>query len=85
MIRKVKIKKGLFRKDQIFAVLFDWDGCLVDNYNATYRTYREVLKEFNTKLERKTFGMLYSPDQSLFYKRLNLPKKLWKKIDEKWE
>jgi len=69
----------------IKAIVFDWDGCLLDNFSATYRTYHSILLDYKIELDKQTFIQTYSPDWYKFYKRLGLPRNLWSKIDEEWD
>ncbi len=70
---------------QITAVLFDWDGVLLDSLEANIRVYNKILPKVGLKpLDRRQFLMLQSPNWYLFYKRLGIPKRIWKKVDKEW-
>lgn len=69
----------------IRAVVFDWDGVLLDSLEANIRVYNRILTSIGLrKLDRGKFLKLQSPNWYLFYERLGIPKNIWKSVDKEW-
>ena len=66
------------------AVLFDWDGTLVDSAEASFRCYEAVLAFFGIPFDRARFQQTYSPNWYKTYKALGLREGLWGEADERW-
>src|SRR5262249_18742259 len=67
------------------AILFDWDGTLVDTYHSTFRAYALSLAEFGIELSEQEFTARYTPHWNHFYAELNLHADHWEKASEKWQ
>lgn len=76
---------SLSRLLMIKALVFDWDGCLLNNFSATYQTYRSILLDYGIELDGRTFKQIYKPDWYKFYRKLGLPRSFWDKIDDEWD
>jgi phosphoglycolate phosphatase len=61
------------------AIVFDWDGTLVDSLAAINRANAEVLATYGLPFDFDAYREAYSPDWQLMYARLGVPPS---KIDE---
>jgi phosphoglycolate phosphatase len=66
------------------AVLFDWDGTLLDSAEATYRCYRQLFTAYALGFDRETFARTYCPDWYRTYEALGLPRAQWQEADRHW-
>ena len=55
------------------AVVFDWDGTLVDTLPAITRANAEVLASYGVAYDDATYRAAYSPDWRSMYRRLGVP------------
>lgn len=68
----------------IRAVLFDWDGTLVDTAEASYRCYVQMFAEFEIPFDRETYARTYSPNWYLTFRALGLDEQHWSHADQRW-
>jgi pyrophosphatase PpaX len=66
------------------AVLFDWDGTLVDSAERTFRCYARVFGVFGIAFDRSDFERTYSPDWYRTYAAIGLPEEDWAEADARW-
>jgi pyrophosphatase PpaX len=66
------------------AVLFDWDGTLVDSAELSYDCYVRTFARFGIDYDRARFEATYSPDWMKTYKSLGLPEEHWPEADRSW-
>ena len=66
------------------AVLFDWDGTLVDSAESSFRSYARVFPEFGIPFTREDFERTYSPDWYHTYRELGLPEEHWDAANARW-
>ncbi len=66
------------------AVLFDWDGTLLDSFPAGYRASIAVLKHYGIDLDRERFLETYSPNWYESYEKLGVPREEWDNADRMW-
>jgi HAD superfamily hydrolase (TIGR01549 family) len=66
------------------AVLFDWDGTLVDSAEASYRCYERLFGEYGIGFDRDRFERTYSPNWHRTYEALGLPRQSWAEADARW-
>lgn len=66
------------------AVLFDWDGTIVDSAEASYRCYRRLFESYRIPFDRGHFERTYSPDWYRTYDAVGLPKECWSEADARW-
>lgn len=59
------------------AVLFDWDGTLVDSADASYRCYERLFGEYGIAFDRARFERTYSPNWHRTYEALGLGRECW--------
>jgi HAD superfamily hydrolase (TIGR01549 family) len=68
----------------IRAVLFDWDGTIVDSAEASFRCYQRLFGSFGLTYEREDFARTYSPDWYRTYEALGLARERWPEADARW-
>ena len=66
------------------AVLFDWDGTLVDSAPATFECYRQVFAAYGIAFDERRFRETYSPNWYETYRRVGLPEEQWPQADDRW-
>lgn len=66
------------------AVLFDWDGTLVDTAEASYRCYVRLFSELGIPFDRATYARTYSPNWYQTFRAVNLPEERWAWADSRW-
>jgi phosphoglycolate phosphatase len=66
------------------AVLFDWDGTLVDSAEKSFRCYVEVFGSFGLDFDRPRFQATYSPEWTRTYEAVGLPREHWDEADRRW-
>ena len=66
------------------AVLFDWDGTLVDSAEKSFRCYVEVFASFGLAFDRARFEATYSPEWTRTYEAVGLPREHWEEADRRW-
>jgi HAD superfamily hydrolase (TIGR01509 family) len=66
------------------AVLFDWDGTLVDSAELSYQSYVSTFALFGIEYDRDRYQATYSPDWMKTYKSLGLPEERWPEADRSW-
>jgi HAD superfamily hydrolase (TIGR01509 family) len=70
--------------DGLRAVLFDWDGTLVDSAATSFRCYVRVLSAFGIEYDRAAFERTYTPDWYRTYEAVGLPRERWPEADTLW-
>jgi phosphoglycolate phosphatase len=55
------------------AILFDWDGTLVDSLGAFHTANARVMSEFGLPFDEAVYRRHYTPDWRLMYRRLGIP------------
>jgi HAD superfamily hydrolase (TIGR01549 family) len=66
------------------AVLFDWDGTLVDSAEKTYGCYVRVFSAYGIGFDHAAFERTYSPDWYRTYEEVGLPREHWPEADARW-
>ncbi len=66
------------------AVLFDWDGTLVDSAEASFRCYVRLFARFGLPFDRDQFRRGYSPNWHRTYVEVGLPREHWDEADGCW-
>ena len=66
------------------AVLFDWDGTLVDSADLSFRCYVTVFTRFGVAFDRDAYARTYSPDWYSTYRLLGLDEACWPEADRLW-
>jgi HAD superfamily hydrolase (TIGR01509 family) len=66
------------------AVLFDWDGTIVDTIPMIYRANVVALREFGITLSREWYRERYTPDWRRSYRELGIPEQQWDAVAARW-
>ncbi|MEO8469506.1 MAG: HAD family hydrolase [Chloroflexota bacterium] len=66
------------------AMIFDWDGTLVDTLPAITRANAEVLGSYGVAYDNAAYRAAYSPDWRSMYRRLGVPAEHVEEAGERW-
>lgn len=66
------------------AVLFDWDGTLLNSAEASYRCYVRLFASFGLQFDRAAFERSYSPNWYRTYAAVGLGEDRWSGADARW-
>ena len=66
------------------AILFDWDGTLVDSLGAFHRANATVMASFGLPFDEVLYRRHYVPDWRLMYRRLGVPGDRLDEANELW-
>jgi len=66
------------------AIVFDWDGTLVDTLGALYRANESVLSGLGLPFDLDLYRQHYAPDWRLMYQRLGVPPDRLDEANEQW-
>lgn len=69
---------------QYKAILFDFDGTLLDSFPAHYRAYEVTLAHFNMELTPELYKQTFSPNWLAMYEAMSIPKERWQEADNYW-
>jgi HAD superfamily hydrolase (TIGR01509 family) len=72
------------RKQTLEGVLLDWDGTLVNSYNADTSAYLAMFKEMGIAWGIEELEDNYSPNWYEVYRAAKLPRKRWEDADRAW-
>jgi phosphoglycolate phosphatase len=66
------------------AVLFDWDGTLLDSYQADANAYVQMFRALGIRWDSTRLAQHYSPDWHNVYRAAKLPPESWPEADGLW-
>ena len=66
------------------AIVFDWDGTLIDTLPAIYEANRLVLAEHGLPFDPDRYRAAYVPDWRLMYQRLGVPDDHLETVGQRW-
>lgn len=66
------------------AILFDWDGTLLNSYAADVRAYLSMFRVFNIAWTEREVAAHYSPNWLRVYRAARLPRSKWLEADRRW-
>jgi HAD superfamily hydrolase (TIGR01549 family) len=66
------------------AIVFDWDGTLIDTLPAIYEANRLVLAEHGLPFDPDLYRAAYVPDWRLMYQRLGVPDEKLDSVGTRW-
>lgn len=66
------------------AVIFDWDGTLIDTAEASFRCYVRTFESYSLPFDRDTYAATYSPNWYHTFRCLGLAEEHWAEADERW-
>jgi len=72
------------RTDSIRAVLFDWDGTLLDSHHADTQAYLAMFRALGIPWGLKELARHYSPDWYRVYRAARLPRGRWEEAGLLW-
>jgi len=68
----------------LHAVLFDWDGTLLDSYHADSQAYLAMFRAMGVNWGLDELEQHYSPDWYAVYRAAKIPKDRWDEADRVW-
>jgi HAD superfamily hydrolase (TIGR01549 family) len=71
-------------RSQIDAVLFDWDGTLVDSAEVSFRCFESMFQGYGIAFDRAAYAATYSPNWHRTYTAVGLPPERWSEADARW-
>jgi HAD superfamily hydrolase (TIGR01509 family) len=71
-------------KARLQAVLFDWDGTLVDSYEADSAAYLAMFRDMGIAWGLEDLAQHYSPNWYNVYRAAKLPQSRWQDADRCW-
>ncbi|HJW93487.1 MAG TPA: HAD family hydrolase [Thermoanaerobaculia bacterium] len=66
------------------AIIFDWDGTLVDTSEASYRCYVRLFESYSMPFDRDTYARTYSPNWYHTFRCMGLAEEHWAEADSRW-
>jgi HAD superfamily hydrolase (TIGR01509 family) len=66
------------------AVIFDWDGTLLDSFHADSAAYRKMFAAVGVKWNPEKLARHYSPDWYRVYRAVGIPRSRWAEADALW-
>jgi HAD superfamily hydrolase (TIGR01509 family) len=66
------------------AVIFDWDGTLLNSYHADAQAFLKMFRELDIPWSDGDFVRHYSPDWHNVYRGVGLPVGRWAEADRLW-
>jgi HAD superfamily hydrolase (TIGR01509 family) len=72
------------RKRAVQGVLFDWDGTLINSYDADASAYLAMFQEMGIAWGLEELEQNYSPNWYHVYRAARLPRKRWEDADRVW-
>jgi len=66
------------------AVLFDWDGTLLDSFQADANAYVQMFRALGVSWNSTRLTQHYSPDWHNVYRAVQLPLESWAEADRLW-
>lgn len=66
------------------AVIFDWDGTLLDSYHADSQAYLSMFRELGIPWGMRELDEHYSPDWYNVYRAAGVPETRWMEADRLW-
>jgi phosphoglycolate phosphatase len=66
------------------AVLFDFDGTLLDSFWAHYRAYEKMFAQYGIVIDRESFVKGYVPDWQSTYRAFGLAEEHWADANALW-
>lgn len=66
------------------AVLFDWDGTLLDSFRADFRAYQAMFRALEVDFSEAQLTRHYSPDWYRVYRAAAIARSQWNRADKLW-
>lgn len=74
----------MFTRIRLRAILFDWDGTLLDSYRADARAYVQTFQMLGIPWGIEDLKRHYSPDWYRVYRAAGMPRNRWAEADRLW-
>lgn len=74
----------MIRRGPLQAVLFDWDGTLLDSYHADSQAYLHMFRVLGIPWGLQELETHYSPDWHNVYRAASVPPERWAEADRLW-
>jgi len=75
----------MLNRHPIRAVLFDWDGTLLDSFHADSAAYLAMFQALGIKWGIAELERHYSPNWLRVYRAARLPRSRWEEADRLWQ
>ncbi len=72
------------KNNSIECVLFDWDGTLLDSFEADAQAYSRMFDALGMSWSMEELKRHYSPNWHRVYRAARLPRAKWDKADRLW-
>jgi HAD superfamily hydrolase (TIGR01509 family) len=72
------------KPDTLEGVLFDWDGTLLDSFEADAQAYLHMFRALGMTWSIEELKRHYSPDWYRVYRAARLPRAKWEEADRLW-
>ncbi len=72
------------KPNTIEGVLFDWDGTLLDSFEADAQAYLHMFRALGMSWSIEELKRHYSPDWYRVYRAARLPRAKWEEADRLW-
>jgi HAD superfamily hydrolase (TIGR01549 family) len=69
---------------KLTAVIFDWDGTLLDSYHADSQAYLSMFRRLGIPWGTRELDLHYSPDWYNVYRAAQIPETRWMEADNLW-
>jgi pyrophosphatase PpaX len=69
---------------ELHAVLFDWDGTLINSYHADSQAYLAMFRDLGINWGLKELERHYSPDWYAVYRAAGIPEERWDEANRSW-
>ncbi len=66
------------------AIVFDWDGTLLDSYHADATAYQEMFRTLGIEWGITELEKHYSPNWHRVYRAAGIPRRRWEEADRLW-
>jgi HAD superfamily hydrolase (TIGR01549 family) len=66
------------------AILFDFDGTLLDSFPAHYEAFKVTLAHFDVEVTPEMYKQTYSPNWFAVYEAFGIPPEKYEEADEIW-
>jgi HAD superfamily hydrolase (TIGR01549 family) len=66
------------------AIVFDWDGTLIDSLAGIFEANLQVLAEYGVPFDDERYRAAYTPDWRVMYQRLGLPEEALEPAGMRW-
>lgn len=72
------------RSSATSALLFDWDGTVVDSAQLGLVAFQKSFAALGLEFHEPTYQTVYSPNWYSIYEKMGVPKEKWQTADELW-